>query len=115
MGLTSSAGALPADRTWTRPSAWWSRSVAAIWLRPALCTHTNRTSGTGLPIVPFAWPRAWSRSRANRWTRMGTNRVTVAPDRNLSADSSRYRVMVSCDRIPANSLDSSSEILAKAA
>jgi len=46
---------------------------------------------------------------------MGTNRVTVAPDRNLSADSSRYRVMVSCDRIPANSLDSSSEILAKAA
>src|SRR5207248_597080 len=35
-GLISSAGADPADRTTTRPLAWWSRSAAAICERPAL-------------------------------------------------------------------------------
>src|SRR4051794_12213242 len=43
-GLMVSAGALPADRTWTcRPERQRS-SPAAICERPALCTHTNRTS-----------------------------------------------------------------------
>src|SRR5579872_5900934 len=38
------AGALPAGRTRTvPPERAWS-SAAAIWLRPALCTHTKRTS-----------------------------------------------------------------------
>src|SRR5688572_21371115 len=47
-GLTSSAGALPADRTRTRPSARRSSSAAAIWLRPALWTQTKSTSGRSL-------------------------------------------------------------------
>src|SRR3954452_15612579 len=45
-GLISSAGAVPAERTITRPGAWWSRRAAAICERPALCTQTNSTSGT---------------------------------------------------------------------
>src|SRR4249920_284669 len=48
-GLIWSPGALPAERTWTLPLAWWSRRAAAIWLRPALWTQTNRTSGTASP------------------------------------------------------------------
>src|SRR6266851_5168826 len=44
-GLMVSPGAVPAERTITRPFAWWSRSAAAIWERPALCTHTKSTSG----------------------------------------------------------------------
>src|SRR3954454_4678706 len=44
-GLMASAGAVPAERTMTRPLAWWSRRAAAICERPALCTHTNSTSG----------------------------------------------------------------------
>src|SRR5688572_27659154 len=47
-GLTSSAGALPADRTRTRPSARRSSKAAAIWLRPALWTQTKSTSGSSL-------------------------------------------------------------------
>ena len=42
----------PAERTWTWPWAWWSRRAAAIWLRPALWTQTNRTSGTSLVSRP---------------------------------------------------------------
>ena len=45
-GLARSAGSLPAERTVTRPAARWSRRAAAIWLRPALWTHTKRTSVT---------------------------------------------------------------------
>src|SRR5213593_1861191 len=44
-GLISAAGAVPAERTRTRPPARWSSRAAAIWLRPALWTQTNRTSG----------------------------------------------------------------------
>src|SRR5207244_11619 len=43
--LMVSAGAVPAERTITRPLAGWSHSAAAIWERPALCTHTKSTSG----------------------------------------------------------------------
>jgi hypothetical protein len=35
----------------------------AIWLRPALWTQTNRTSGTSLMMAPSAWARARSCSR----------------------------------------------------
>src|SRR6266849_349779 len=45
-GLSDRAGSLPAERTRTRPPACRSRRAAAIWLLPALCTQTNRTSGT---------------------------------------------------------------------
>jgi hypothetical protein len=41
-GLMRSAGSLPADRTWTRPSAKWSSSAAAIWLRPPTLSHHLR-------------------------------------------------------------------------
>src|SRR4029077_15003091 len=52
IGLSSFAGVLPAERTWTLPAARWFSSPAAIWLRPAVCTHTNRTSGTCFSIMP---------------------------------------------------------------
>src|SRR3990170_2312607 len=52
-GLSSAAGALPAERTRTRPRAWCSSRAAAIWLRPALCTQTNRTSGTALIATEY--------------------------------------------------------------
>src|SRR5215212_9935038 len=52
-GLRRSAGADPAERTWTRPLAWWSRRAAAIWLRPALWTQTNRTSGVSAAAASF--------------------------------------------------------------
>src|SRR5689334_13276816 len=45
-GLIESAGAVPAERTTTRPRAWRSSKAAAIWERPALWTQTKRTSGT---------------------------------------------------------------------
>ena len=51
-GLISSPGSLPADRTWILPSERSLTSPAAIWLRPALCTQTNRTSGTSSVIRP---------------------------------------------------------------
>src|SRR5512143_1462664 len=44
-GLTVEAGADPAERTSTWPPARWVRKPAAIWERPALCTHTNSTDG----------------------------------------------------------------------
>src|SRR4029453_18073274 len=75
-GLSLSPGADPAERTWTLPLAWWSRRAAAIWLRPALWTQTNRTSGTSLLMAPSAWARARS-SRAGRgraWAGLGAQR-----------------------------------------
>src|SRR5438128_1855755 len=45
VGLSSSAGADPAERTTTRSPPWWASSAAAIWERPALWMQTNRTSG----------------------------------------------------------------------
>src|SRR5919197_2120860 len=57
-GLIRSAGSEPAERTWTLPLAWWSSSAAAICERPALCTHTNSTSGTSFMIAPSAWAAA---------------------------------------------------------
>jgi len=42
--------ALPAERTPTRPPDRSLTSPAAIWLRPALWTQTNRTSGMSVPI-----------------------------------------------------------------
>src|SRR5205823_9659885 len=44
-GWISAAGALPAERTSIRPPAYRLSRPAAIWLRPALCTQTNNTSG----------------------------------------------------------------------
>src|ERR1700690_3889702 len=44
-GLISSAGVLPAERTWIRPRDRSLTRPAAIWLRPALWTQTNSTSG----------------------------------------------------------------------
>jgi hypothetical protein len=44
-GFTASAGADPAERTSTVPWDRWVRNAAAIWDRPALCTHTNNTLG----------------------------------------------------------------------
>jgi predicted ester cyclase len=51
-GLTRSAGSEPAKRMRTLPPAWWSSSAAAIWLRPALWTQTNSTSGTSRTMAP---------------------------------------------------------------
>src|SRR5512132_4398623 len=51
-GLRASAGSDPAERTWTLPLAWWSSRAAAIWLRPALWTQTNRTSGGSFTAAP---------------------------------------------------------------
>ena len=50
--------------------------AAAIWERPALCTHTNSSSGTALAACPAAWAAARSWSRANRSTRTGTKSGT---------------------------------------
>src|SRR4051812_30523305 len=45
-GLMVAAGADPAESTCTRAPAYRDISAAAIWDRPALCTHTNSTVGT---------------------------------------------------------------------
>src|SRR3989304_4178808 len=60
-GFNSPAGVLPAERTATRPPAWLSRSAAAIWLRPALWTQTNRTWATSFTLPPHAPGRRPSR------------------------------------------------------
>src|ERR1019366_5639697 len=44
-GFTWSPGRLPAERTSTCPPLRLVRKPAAIWDRPALCTHTNNTLG----------------------------------------------------------------------
>src|SRR4051812_11619205 len=44
-GLTWCAGSDPAERTSIRPAASCVRKPAAIWERPALCTHTKSTDG----------------------------------------------------------------------
>src|SRR5579863_270950 len=51
-GLRCSAGSVPAECTTTRPWAWRTMRAAAIWDRPALCTHKNRTSGRFSVIEP---------------------------------------------------------------
>src|SRR6266540_6398597 len=56
-GWTSSAGALPADRTRTLPAAYRSSSAAAIWLRPAFWTQMNRTVGRLILGGPVGTPR----------------------------------------------------------
>ena len=90
--------ALPAERTCTRPSASWSSSAAAIWLRPALCTQTNSTSGTVLGDRSPRPGRARAAARArSRCTNSGTNvlqpRAARAPraTRPCSARPSRAR------------------------
>ena len=77
-GLICSPGALPAERTWIRPSERSLTRPAAIWLRPALWTQTNRTSGCSFVITPSAWPSALRRSRAKRCTSTGTKTLIVA-------------------------------------
>ena len=59
----------PSERSLTRP--------AAIWLRPALWTQTNSTSGCSFTIVPSAWASARSRSRAKRCASTGTKTLIV--------------------------------------
>ena len=44
-GLTASAGVGAGGADLDARRAWWSRSAAAIWERPALWTQTNRTGG----------------------------------------------------------------------
>src|SRR5688572_23028083 len=64
-GLMVSAGSLPAERTWILPREWSRTSPAAIWLRPALWTHTNRTSGAAaLPDTPIAGTATCALQRA---------------------------------------------------
>src|SRR5699024_4675911 len=70
-GWMASAGAEPAERTWTRPAARRLSRLAAIWERPAFCTHTNSTSGTSCGAAPLAWAKAVSRSAANRAVNAG--------------------------------------------
>ena len=85
-GLISSPGALPAERTWTRPSERSVTSPAAIWLRPALWTQTNSTSGCSFTILPSAWASASSRSRAKRCASTGTKTLIFASP-SMSSDS----------------------------
>src|SRR5689334_11928003 len=54
-GLSWSAGCDPADRTTTRPAAWWSSSAAAICERPALWMQTNKTSGVVSDMGSAGW------------------------------------------------------------
>src|SRR5688500_13898042 len=56
-GLIRSAGSDPAVRTSTRPAALCLGRPAAIWLRPALWTQTNRTSGLSSAMSTFRRPR----------------------------------------------------------
>ncbi len=81
-GLIPVAGADPADRTCTRPAAWWASRAAAIRKRPALWTHKNSTSGTSLATCPSAWASACSRSAANLRARTGRWVVIVAVRRS---------------------------------
>ena len=65
-GSIRSAGTDPAERTPIHPfDSLWARH-AAIWLRPALRSHTNNTSGSGFSTTPVACATAHSCSRANR-------------------------------------------------
>ena len=77
----------PAERSLTSP--------AAIWLRPALCTQTNSTSGCSFAIRWSAWASAFSRSRANRCASTGTKHVDP---RVLDSRSSRL-ADVALDRL----------------
>ena len=61
-----------------RPSERSLTSPAAIWLRPALWTQTNSTSGCSFAISPSAWASAFSRSRAKRCASTGTNTLILA-------------------------------------
>ena len=74
-GLTVSIGVEPAERTWILPSERSLSSPAAIWLRPALCTQTNSTSGSAFVRAPSACAYAISRSRAKRCANTGTKTV----------------------------------------
>ena len=60
----------PSERSLTRP--------AAIWLRPALWTQTNSTSGCSFAIMPSACASAFSRSRAKRCASTGTKTLILA-------------------------------------
>ena len=42
-GFTFSEGMVPAEANSTQPSARCLLKASAIWLRPELCTQTNRT------------------------------------------------------------------------
>ena len=58
-------------------------SPAAIWLRPALCTQTNSTSGCSFTSIPRAWASAFSRSRAKRCASTGTKTlIRASPSRS---------------------------------
>ena len=85
-GLISSAGAEPAERTWIRPSERSLTSPAAIWLRPALWTQTNSTSGWSFASTPSDCASALSRSRAKRWASTGTKTLILAlPSRSTDS------------------------------
>ena len=61
-----SSGCEPAERTAIQPFDRSCARQAAIWLRPALRSHTNSTSGSAFSTLPSAWAIAHSCSRANR-------------------------------------------------
>ena len=69
-----------------RPSERSFTSPAAIWLRPALWTQTNSTSGISLVTSPSVWASAFSRSRAKRCASTGTNTL-IRPGPSRSTDS----------------------------
>ena len=60
--------------------AWWSSRPAAIWLRPALCTQTNSTSGVSLTRPGASRP---ARSRC------GCRRSALVRGHDLDVDEAR--------------------------
>ena len=59
-GLICDAGVEPAERTRMAPPPSARAKPAAICERPALCTHTNKTSGLGCgaPVIRRSYPGA---------------------------------------------------------
>jgi hypothetical protein len=96
-GLIRSAGAEPGRANMNLALAWWSRRAAAIWLRPALWTKTNRTSGRSRWIAPWAWARPGKRSRAKRWTNGGGIDLDLFDKTTFAALVDEVRVLLKTD------------------
>jgi len=63
--LISVPGSDPPDHTTAWSPARWRSQPAAIWERPALCTHMNSTLGTAEETEPSRRARAPRRCLAN--------------------------------------------------